>query len=44
MHCRISALGLLPRLDEIAVRTRKLTYSNHLGTDLVGTARPVRWP
>jgi 5-methylphenazine-1-carboxylate 1-monooxygenase len=27
----LAALGLLPRLDEIAIRTRQLTYSNHLG-------------
>ena len=27
----LTALGLLPRLDEIAIRTRQLTYSNHLG-------------
>ncbi len=25
------ALGLLPRLDEIGIRTRTLTYANHLG-------------
>jgi 2-polyprenyl-6-methoxyphenol hydroxylase-like FAD-dependent oxidoreductase len=25
------ALGLLPRLDEIGIRTRSLTYANHLG-------------
>jgi len=32
-HCirELAALGLLPRLDEIAIRTRKLTYANHLG-------------
>src|SRR6201996_5666403 len=27
----LAALGLLPRLDKIAIRTRQLTYSNHLG-------------
>ena len=27
----LAALGLLPRLDQIAIRTRQLTYSNHLG-------------
>ena len=27
----LAALGLLPRLDEIAIRTRQLTYANHLG-------------
>jgi 2-polyprenyl-6-methoxyphenol hydroxylase-like FAD-dependent oxidoreductase len=27
----LAALGLLPRLDAIAVRTRQLTYANHLG-------------
>ena len=27
----LAALGLLARLDEIAIRTRQLTYSNHLG-------------
>ena len=27
----LAALGLLPRLDEIAIRTRQLTYMNHLG-------------
>jgi 2-polyprenyl-6-methoxyphenol hydroxylase-like FAD-dependent oxidoreductase len=27
----LAALGLLPRLDDIAIRTRKLTYGNHLG-------------
>ena len=27
----LAALDLLPRLDEIAIRTRTLTYANHLG-------------
>ncbi|WP_428486034.1 flavin-dependent oxidoreductase [Rhodopila sp.] len=27
----LAGLGLLPRLDEIAIRTRQLTYANHLG-------------
>jgi 2-polyprenyl-6-methoxyphenol hydroxylase-like FAD-dependent oxidoreductase len=27
----LAALGLLPGMDEIAIRTRQLTYSNHLG-------------
>ena len=27
----LSALGLLPRLDAVAIRTRRLTYANHLG-------------
>ena len=27
----LAALGLLPRLDAIAIRTRRLTYMNHLG-------------
>jgi 2-polyprenyl-6-methoxyphenol hydroxylase-like FAD-dependent oxidoreductase len=27
----LAALDLLPRLDKIAIRTRRLTYSNHLG-------------
>lgn len=27
----LAALGLLPRLDAAAIRTRKLTYANHLG-------------
>jgi 5-methylphenazine-1-carboxylate 1-monooxygenase len=27
-------LDLLPRLDEIAIRTRQLTYSNHLGQQI----------
>jgi 5-methylphenazine-1-carboxylate 1-monooxygenase len=30
----LTALGLLPRLDEIAIRTRQLTYSNHLGQQI----------
>jgi 2-polyprenyl-6-methoxyphenol hydroxylase-like FAD-dependent oxidoreductase len=30
----LAALGLLPRLDEIAIRTRQLTYSNHLGQQI----------
>jgi 5-methylphenazine-1-carboxylate 1-monooxygenase len=27
----LAALGLLPRLDAIGIRTRQLTYANHLG-------------
>ncbi len=27
----LAGLGLLPKLDEIGIRTRKLTYMNHLG-------------
>jgi 2-polyprenyl-6-methoxyphenol hydroxylase-like FAD-dependent oxidoreductase len=27
----LAGLGLLPQLDKIAIRTRQLTYSNHLG-------------
>ncbi len=27
----LTGLGLLPRLDAIAIRTRQLTYANHLG-------------
>ncbi len=27
----LAALGLLPRLDALAIRTRRLTYANHLG-------------
>ncbi len=30
----LAALGLLPRLDAIAIRTRQLTYSNHLGQQI----------
>jgi 5-methylphenazine-1-carboxylate 1-monooxygenase len=30
----LAALGLLPRLDGIAIRTRQLTYSNHLGQQI----------
>ena len=30
----LAALGLLPRLDEIAIRTRQLTYANHLGQQI----------
>jgi 2-polyprenyl-6-methoxyphenol hydroxylase-like FAD-dependent oxidoreductase len=30
----LAALGLLPRLDQIAIRTRQLTYSNHLGQQI----------
>jgi 5-methylphenazine-1-carboxylate 1-monooxygenase len=30
----LAALGLLPHLDEIAIRTRQLTYSNHLGQQI----------
>ncbi len=30
----LAALGLLPRLDEIGIRTRTLTYANHLGQEI----------
>ena len=30
----LAALGLLPRLDQIAISTRQLTYSNHLGQQI----------
>jgi 2-polyprenyl-6-methoxyphenol hydroxylase-like FAD-dependent oxidoreductase len=30
----LAALGLLDRLDEIAIRTRQLTYANHLGQQI----------
>ncbi|MCQ4159114.1 flavin-dependent oxidoreductase [Roseomonas sp. GC11] len=32
-HCirELAALGLLPQLDAIGIRTRRLTYANHLG-------------
>jgi 2-polyprenyl-6-methoxyphenol hydroxylase-like FAD-dependent oxidoreductase len=30
----LAALGLLPRLDEIGIRTRQLTYANHLGQNI----------
>jgi 2-polyprenyl-6-methoxyphenol hydroxylase-like FAD-dependent oxidoreductase len=30
----LAALGLLPRLDEIGIRTRTLTYANHLGQQI----------
>ncbi|MBB5692503.1 flavin-dependent oxidoreductase [Muricoccus pecuniae] len=30
----LAALGLLPALDAIAIRTRKLTYANHLGQEI----------
>jgi hypothetical protein len=30
----LAALGLLPRLDEIAIRTRQLTYCNYLGQQI----------
>ena len=29
-----AALGLLPQLDSIAIRTRRLTYTNHLGQQI----------
>lgn len=29
-----AALGLLPQLDRIAIRTRRLTYANHLGQEI----------
>jgi 2-polyprenyl-6-methoxyphenol hydroxylase-like FAD-dependent oxidoreductase len=35
----LAALGLLPRLDEIAIRTRRLTYANHLGQEIWSEAR-----
>jgi 2-polyprenyl-6-methoxyphenol hydroxylase-like FAD-dependent oxidoreductase len=30
----LAALGLLPALDAVAIRTRKLTYMNHLGQEI----------
>ena len=30
----LAALGLLPNLDKIAIRTRQLTYANHLGQQI----------
>ena len=30
----LAALGLLPRLDETAIRTRRLRYTNHLGQEI----------
>ena len=30
----LAALGLLPQIDEIAIRTRSLTYANHLGQEI----------
>jgi 2-polyprenyl-6-methoxyphenol hydroxylase-like FAD-dependent oxidoreductase len=30
----LAALGLLPRLDGIGIRTRQLTYANHLGQSI----------
>jgi 2-polyprenyl-6-methoxyphenol hydroxylase-like FAD-dependent oxidoreductase len=37
----LSALGLLPNLDEIAIRTRSLTYANHLGQTIWSEPRGV---
>jgi 2-polyprenyl-6-methoxyphenol hydroxylase-like FAD-dependent oxidoreductase len=37
----LAALGLLPQLDEIAIRTRQLTYSNHLGQQIWSEPRGV---
>ena len=30
----LAALGLLPHLDAIGIRTRSLTYANHLGQQI----------
>ena len=35
----LDQLGLLPRLDAIAIRTRRLTYANHLGQTIWQEAR-----
>ena len=35
----LAALGLLPRLDGIGIRTRSLTYANHLGQEIWSEAR-----
>lgn len=40
MH-ELAALGLLPRLDEIGIRTRTLTYANHLGQEIWSEPRGV---
>ena len=37
----LAALGLLPRLDEIAIRTRQLTYANHLGQQIWSEPRGI---
>lgn len=37
----LAALGLLDRLDDIAIRTRKLTYANHLGQEIWSEARGI---
>lgn len=35
----LAALGLLPSLDAIGIRTRRLTYANHLGQEIWSEAR-----
>ncbi len=35
----LEALDLLPRLDEIGIRTRQLTYANHLGQAIWSESR-----
>ena len=37
----LAALGLLPLLDEIGIRTRRLTYANHLGQDIWSEPRGI---
>ena len=37
----LAALGLLPRLDEIGIRTRTLTYANHLGQEIWSEPRGI---
>jgi 2-polyprenyl-6-methoxyphenol hydroxylase-like FAD-dependent oxidoreductase len=37
----LAALDLLPRLDEIAIRTRTLTYANHLGQKIWSEPRGI---
>jgi 2-polyprenyl-6-methoxyphenol hydroxylase-like FAD-dependent oxidoreductase len=37
----LAELGLLPRLDAIAIRTRTLTYANHLGQPIWSEARGI---
>ena len=37
----LAALGLLPWLDEIGIRTRTLTYANHLGQEIWSEPRGI---
>lgn len=37
----LAALGLLPRLDEIGIRTRTLCYANHLGQEIWSEPRGI---